>query len=328
MGSESLKRPQRVTRSLFAWIFVACFLCSLIVHLLFLGESRAWVISGFSAANYDTIVPRTFRMKRVEIDPKTLSNADLVLEKKSDRMPVMLSQDHPITDVKLPNQEQLHVMQRPKEIVAEMGMDKSVGKLSGTESFISDVLLKTPPFPETLLEPTKKVANASLHPRRVEGRDGTSGNLEESRLAGQARGNGTATNFSNIDELLAGTGTLSTKTAPILMPTDLLFEYDSDLLRKEAAQSLSKLGDLIKKNGEALFRIEGHTDSFGSDNYNDQLSLRRAEAVKTWLIQNSGLDSRQITTAGLGKKHLLAPPSGNVAEQQLNRRVEIVITTD
>lgn len=328
MESVSLKRPQTGTRSLFVWIFVACFLCSLLVHLLFLDESRGWVLSGFSAANYDTIVPRTFRMKRVEIDPKTLSDVDPVLEKKSDHTPVMLSQDHPITDGKFENQEQLHVMQRPKEIVAEMGMDKIVGKLTETESFTSSMLSKSSSLPETLLETTTKGENPRLLPRKEEERKEISGTMEKSGLAGLARGNGTATNFSNIDELLAGTGTLSTKTAPILMPTDLLFEYDSDSLRKEAAQALSKLGDLIRKNGQASFRIEGHTDSFGSDNYNDQLSLRRAEAVKTWLIQNSGLDAYQITTAGLGKKHLLAPSSGSVAEQQLNRRVEIVITTD
>ena len=144
---------------------------------------------------------------------------------------------------------------------------------------------------------------------------------------GQPAGAGVGTNFSNIDDLLVGTASLSQKTAPILMPTDLLFEYDSDTLRKEASQALLKLGALIKRNAQAVFRIEGHTDSFGSESYNDQLSLRRAKAVKNWLLQNAGLDTHQITTAGLGKRHLLVPATGSVAEQQLNRRVEIVITT-
>jgi hypothetical protein len=111
------------------------------------------------------------------------------------------------------------------------------------------------------------------------------------------------------------------------MPTDLLFEYDSDILRKEASEALLKLGSLIRKNAQASFRIEGHTDSFGSESYNDHLSLRRAEAVRNWLLQNAGLDARQITTAGLGKRHLLAPSTASVTEQQINRRVEIVITT-
>jgi outer membrane protein OmpA-like peptidoglycan-associated protein len=155
--------------------------------------------------------------------------------------------------------------------------------------------------------------------------EGGIGGTEEK--IGQQSGGGVGTNFSNIDELLAGTGSLSQKTAPILMPTDLLFEYDSDILRKEASEALLKLGSLIRKNAQASFRIEGHTDSFGSESYNDHLSLRRAEAVRNWLLQNAGLDARQITTAGLGKRHLLAPSTASVTEQQINRRVEIVITT-
>lgn len=132
--------------------------------------------------------------------------------------------------------------------------------------------------------------------------------------------------FSEIDDLLASSGVLKKNTAPILMPTDLLFEYDSEALKPAAAQTLTKLGSLIKKNALASFRIEGHTDSFGSDAYNNLLSLRRAEAVKNWLVASMGLDASQISTVGLGKSRLLTPASGDVQQQQLNRRVEIVIS--
>jgi outer membrane protein OmpA-like peptidoglycan-associated protein len=132
--------------------------------------------------------------------------------------------------------------------------------------------------------------------------------------------------FSSIDELLGKEGLVKNNTAPILMPTDLLFEYDSAILKPEAAATLSKLGTLIKKNAQALFRIEGHTDSFGTDEYNLQLSLKRADAVKVWLTGMMGLDSARISTVGLGKSHLLVPATGTVEQQQLNRRVEIVIS--
>ncbi len=324
MGSVSLKRPRSVTRSLFVWIFAACFLSSLLVHLFFLGESKSWILPGFSAASYDTIVPRTFRMKRVEIDPKTLTDTEPVIEKKEQHVPVVISQDHPENNAQSLVQGQSHVMQRPKEILPDVGIDKMVGKLPGVESLATGAPSTMPSLPETLLEPPSKADRTTLLQKKNAREDGVSGALEK---AGESSDVGSSTNFSNIDDLLAGTAMLSPTTAPILMPTDLLFEYDSDALRKEAALSLSKLGDLIRRNGQASFRIEGHTDSFGSEDYNNQLSLRRAEAVKTWLIQNAGLDPRQITTAGLGKKHLLAPSTGSVAEQQLNRRVEIVITT-
>jgi OmpA-OmpF porin, OOP family len=111
------------------------------------------------------------------------------------------------------------------------------------------------------------------------------------------------------------------------MPTDLLFEYDSDTLRPEAAQTLEKLGSLIKKNEQADFKIEGHTDSFGTEDYNNALSLRRAEAVKRWLQETMKITGNRIATVGLGKSHLLVPATGTVQQQQLNRRVEIVIST-
>jgi outer membrane protein OmpA-like peptidoglycan-associated protein len=110
------------------------------------------------------------------------------------------------------------------------------------------------------------------------------------------------------------------------MPTDLLFEYDSSTLKPEAAASLAKLGTLIARNSGSTFRIEGHTDSFGSDDYNNALSLRRAEEVRGWLQTTAGISPGRITTAGLGKTRLLVPATGSVLEQQLNRRVEIVIT--
>lgn len=325
MGRVSLKRPRPGTRSLFAWVFGACFLGSLLVHLLFLGESKTWIIAGFSSGSYDTIIPRTFRMKRVEIDPKLLSDSEPNKEKKEQHVDVVLSQDHPVTDGKTSNQEKTLPMQRPKEILTEEGLGlhslEKGDKLPGTEALTDTALPNTVPLSSSMLDPGKPTdQNLLLTPR-----EGGIGGTEEK--VGRQSGGGVGTNFSNIDDLLAGTGSLSQKTAPILMPTDLLFEYDSDILRKEASEALLKLGSLIRKNAQASFRIEGHTDSFGSESYNDHLSLRRAEAVRNWLLQNAGLDARQITTAGLGKRHLLAPSTASVTEQQINRRVEIVITT-
>jgi outer membrane protein OmpA-like peptidoglycan-associated protein len=110
------------------------------------------------------------------------------------------------------------------------------------------------------------------------------------------------------------------------MPTDLLFEYDSEELKPEAAETLKKLGTLINKNMHARFTIEGHTDSFGSDEYNEKLSLRRAVAVKEWLEKNMDMREADIRAVGYGKSRLIAPATGSIAEQQINRRVEIVIS--
>ena len=111
------------------------------------------------------------------------------------------------------------------------------------------------------------------------------------------------------------------------MPTDLLFDSNSSTLRAGATASLQKLGRLIQRNPQSVFKVEGHSDSFGGDKYNMDLSQRRAETVKAWLIQNMGVDPDRIQTQGFGKTHLIVPGDRSVEEQQLNRRVEIVIRT-
>lgn len=140
------------------------------------------------------------------------------------------------------------------------------------------------------------------------------------------RTSGPPSGYSDLDDLLGGTG-LKGSEGPILMPTDLLFEYDSAQLRPGAITSIQKLGTLIRKNPQASFRIEGHSDSFGSDAYNMDLSLRRADSVRSWLIANMGIPGDRIATKGFGKTRLLAPANGTVEAQGLNRRVEIVIST-
>lgn len=131
--------------------------------------------------------------------------------------------------------------------------------------------------------------------------------------------------FSNLDDLLGGGGTLGASTAPILMPTDLLFAYGSDQLAEGARLSLMKLGFLIQKNPNSLFIIEGHTDSFGGDQYNLDLSLRRAQAVVEWLRASLQLGTDRVEAVGLGKSRPIVSTTGSVDEQGLNRRVEIKV---
>ncbi len=132
--------------------------------------------------------------------------------------------------------------------------------------------------------------------------------------------------FSNLDDLLGqGGGKLGGSTAPILMPTDLLFEYGSADLAEGARLSLMKLGFLIQKNPDSLFIVEGHTDSFGSHEYNLRLSQARALAVVSWLQASLKLGTDRIQAVGKGKTQHIVPASGTVEQQALNRRVEIKV---
>ena len=141
--------------------------------------------------------------------------------------------------------------------------------------------------------------------------------------------------FSDLDSLLAQKGPLGSGTA-IRMPDDQLFQYDSAELQTSSVEQLQKLGTLIRRNPRATFSIEGYTDAFGSYEYNLDLSQRRADSVKNYLVGAMGINSEQVQARGYGATKFLVPPrpvmdpameQAEIQRQQPNRRVVIVVHT-
>ncbi len=153
-------------------------------------------------------------------------------------------------------------------------------------------------------------------------------NTFTSKMPGDSAGpnKGHSPGFSDLDQLLAQKGPLGSGTK-LRMPDDQLFEYDSDMLQGSAISQLQKLGTLIQRNPKATFTVEGYTDSFGSPEYNLDLSQRRADSVKRYLVQAMGISPGQIETRGYGQTKFRASPNGSIEEQSPNRRVEIVVHT-
>ena len=99
------------------------------------------------------------------------------------------------------------------------------------------------------------------------------------------------------------------------------FEYNSSELRAEAAAQLAQLKSALLSDAlrSDRFLVAGHTDAKGNPRYNKQLSLRRAESVKRFLVAN-GLDAKRLDTIGYGSDQLLTQDR---PEDPRNRRVEI-----
>lgn len=106
------------------------------------------------------------------------------------------------------------------------------------------------------------------------------------------------------------------------LETDVLFGFDECRLKSTARIPLLQLAALIYKNPDTSFIIEGHTDSRGSDDYNDLLSLQRAAAVREWLRSNR-VPTGNVYIRACGSRSLLASAGGSREEQAINRRVEI-----
>jgi outer membrane protein OmpA-like peptidoglycan-associated protein len=88
---------------------------------------------------------------------------------------------------------------------------------------------------------------------------------------------------------------------------------------------ITKVGNVIKSFGEPQVRVEGHTDSVGGEPINLQISLARAEAVKAYLVANTGLRPEQIEVAGLGFARPIASNKTAIGRAQ-NRRVDVIVT--
>ena len=107
-----------------------------------------------------------------------------------------------------------------------------------------------------------------------------------------------------------------------MLPSDLLFEYNSADLRESARVGLMKLALLVERNPGLYCWIEGHTDLIGTDAFNLDLSQRRAESVKSYLTGSLRINASRIATRGFGES-LPIVAGGDIDQQAPNRRVEI-----
>jgi outer membrane protein OmpA-like peptidoglycan-associated protein len=105
------------------------------------------------------------------------------------------------------------------------------------------------------------------------------------------------------------------------------FDFDKSKVRDEDIAELQKAVEFVKKYPGYQVSIEGHTDSIGTDTYNQALSERRAAAVKAFLLQQGVVDSQRIKSAGFGESK---PVADNRSKQGRfeNRRVEIPILSE
>ncbi len=112
---------------------------------------------------------------------------------------------------------------------------------------------------------------------------------------------------------------------------DVLFEFNRSNLTGDARGRVRDIADILDRpraSGRQV-SVEGHTDSIGSEDYNQRLSQQRADAVSS-ALEHDGVDSGRLHTKGFGKKYPIAPNknsdgSDNPSGRAKNRRVEVII---
>lgn len=301
------------------WLTLALIL-SLGAHLGFVRWASDYQVETRGGGRHEKSVAHVFKVSRVEMEPP-LPREEAVEPKAEIHQTVPEPLELPAEDIRAEQPKAGETPAKPAQIDIEKEPLPQAGsaaagvagvKTSGGAMLQEDL--------DTMREALLADAPASTTQPAIE--------LAAAAGRADASGSGVPAGYSNLDDLLASSGGLSGEHAPIFMPSDVLFGYDESFLQAAAIESLQKLGELIRRNPRARFRIEGHTDSFGGPEYNARLSLARAESVRQWLAEHMSIPPDRIDTRGLGSARPLAPLTGTIEEQKLNRRVEIVILSD
>jgi len=143
-------------------------------------------------------------------------------------------------------------------------------------------------------------------------------------LAGAAVGNYMDRQQAQLQQQLAGTDVQVVRQGEniiLQMPGDVTFAFNDDRVQPQFYPILDQVAATLNQYPQTLVDIVGHTDAVGSDEYNQNLSERRASSVAGYLLSRNVLRDR-LFVAGRGERNLLVPTQG---PEERNRRVEIVL---
>jgi outer membrane protein OmpA-like peptidoglycan-associated protein len=167
----------------------------------------------------------------------------------------------------------------------------------------------------------EEIENAELERTRV---------LEEVRESqaqvARAEADQATARADQLQQELADLQAEQTERGLVLTLGDVLFDTAEAQLKPGADATIRRLAEFLDVYPERRLLIEGHTDSRGSDTYNQDLSQRRADAVRTALMA-AGVGEERVRALGLGEEYPVASNDTDAGRQE-NRRVEIIISTE
>jgi outer membrane protein OmpA-like peptidoglycan-associated protein len=147
-------------------------------------------------------------------------------------------------------------------------------------------------------------------------------------LAGAAIGNYMDRTYQNLRERLANTGVgverVSQEQIRLIFPADLTFDFNRDTVKSQFVGTLRETGGVLREYDQTTVDVIGHADSVGSDEYNLDLSDRRADNVAD-ILESGGVQEYRILKEGRGERQPIASNETDTGRAR-NRRVEVYIS--
>jgi outer membrane protein OmpA-like peptidoglycan-associated protein len=294
------------------------FLLSLLIHAALLLFAYWKKLENFGFSDEVRPVPSKFVVNQVTIDPKLLEPMDTAKKQPDVQTPTA-----PVpVPIEKPMVKEIEIKPSATELESPLLEDKpkptplNVDSLVKTDAISAGEDDKLGALASALFKDSPRSNKQPLIKLRNGTPDGDTADGGSGGIPGR----------QSIDDALNKAGSVSVGDK-IAVKGGALFDYDRADLRGDAVDDMQKLGALMLRNPQATFRIEGHTDSKGGREYNLDLSQRRADAVKSWLVEHLRIDPARITTVGFANDKPIVSPDKSIEEQQPNRRVEIVILT-
>jgi len=153
--------------------------------------------------------------------------------------------------------------------------------------------------------------------------DRANADADATRVAAATAASAAALHAEDMQRQIDALQAKATDRGIVLTLGDVLFTTGRADLKPGATSNLYRLVTFLNQNPDRKVEIEGHTDNVGSDDYNQGLSQRRADSVRSFLMQQ-GISPERISAAGMGEQRPVADNESEGGRQQ-NRRVEVII---
>jgi len=310
------------------WILGALGL-AVIAHLIFAWALGWYKIPGLEIPSSHSKPTGPFVVKSIEIDPNAFKPQQV---NPIDKLPQVDPQNSAQFNLDASQVEKALQTPQPAiatpsvpeagKVIAAVDMTQGMPFVESDAAKVTAEIVKVDPItssgPVTSSKFAQELINANPGPAQPSSGVPATGDGKTGTLPGFAQ---------LVPGFRAGSPDLSKLPEPVLLrlPSDVLFDFDSAILKPDADPLLTQAIGMVTKYPEADIQIDGYSDSFGKADYNLALSQKRAEAVQAWLQNHIPQAGYKFHSKGHGSSNYVVSTQGSIEQQQPNRRVEILI---